>query len=92
MGNKSANVTPRRLKRGPDPYRGPTKEQLDAARKRLDFEGLSVAEFARRHGFTRPAVVYQVLSGEKKGRRGEAHRAAVLLGLKQGIVRGGGDG
>jgi gp16 family phage-associated protein len=51
----------------------------------FDAKGISVAEWSRTHGF-RSGIVYQVLSGDKKGRRGEAHRAAVLLGLKRGIV------
>jgi len=33
-----------------------------------------------------PATTYQVLSGRKKGRRGESHRVAVLLGMKEGVV------
>lgn len=31
-------------------------------------------------------MTYQVLRGDKKGRRGEAHRIAVLLGIKDGIA------
>lgn len=71
----------------PKPIRTP-----EEVRAEFDRLGMTVADFARRHGFRNPGIVYQVLSGEKKGRRGEAHRAAVLLGLKQGIVRGGSDG
>ena len=33
-----------------------------------------------------PATTYQVLAGRKKGRRGEAHKVAVLLGMKDGII------
>lgn len=33
-----------------------------------------------------PFTCYQVLSGVKKGTRGESHRAAVLLGIKEGVV------
>jgi len=44
-----------------------------------------MAEFARQHGLQRQTI-YQLLSGAKKGRRGEAHRAAVLLGLKAGTA------
>lgn len=55
----------------------------EQARAILDFEGKSIADFAREHHLDEPTV-YQVLSGTKKGRRGEAHRAAVLLGLKAG--------
>lgn len=46
-------------------------------------QGKSVAAFAREHGLSRHTV-YEVLSGKKKGRYGEAHRAAVLLGIKEG--------
>lgn len=53
------------------------------AREALDRQGKSIAEFARQHDLDEPTV-YQVLSGRKKGRRGEAHRAAVLLGIKTG--------
>jgi gp16 family phage-associated protein len=35
-----------------------------------------------------PATTYQILSGRKKGRRGEAHRVAVLLGMKIGVTPG----
>jgi gp16 family phage-associated protein len=55
------------------------------ARAELDERGVSIAAFARKHKLS-DAIVYQVLSGKKKGRRGEAHRAAVLLGLKKGVV------
>ncbi|MDP2127225.1 MAG: DNA-binding protein [Pseudohongiella sp.] len=55
----------------------------DQARAILDMSGDSIADFARRHSLDEPTV-YQVLSGRKKGRRGEAHRAAVLLGIKAG--------
>ena len=53
------------------------------AREALDREGKSIADFARENGLDEPTV-YQVLAGRKQGRRGEAHRAAVLLGLKAG--------
>lgn len=55
------------------------------ARAALDEQGVSIAEFARKHGL-KYGITYQVLAGTKKGRRGEAHRAAVLLGLKQGVA------
>ncbi len=59
-----------------------TREQ---ARVALEEQGISIAEFARTHGLTYPTV-YQVLNGQKKGRRGAAHKAAVLLGMKNGVV------
>jgi gp16 family phage-associated protein len=51
----------------------------------LDAQGKSVKEFADENNLD-PATTYQVLAGTKKGRRGEAHRAAVLLGIKEGVV------
>lgn len=62
--------------------RARTAEQV-----RQDFaaRGESFAEFARKHGLSQ-STVNEVLAGRKKGRRGEAHRAAVLLGLKVGTT------
>ena len=51
----------------------------------LEHQGKSVQEFAREHGIV-PATTYQVLAGRKKGKRGEAHKVAVLLGMKDGII------
>ena len=51
----------------------------------LDHQGKSVQEFARENGVD-PATTYQVLAGRKKGKRGEAHKVAVLLGMKDGII------
>jgi len=59
-----------------------TREQV---RREFDARGVNVAAFARDHGLDE-TVVYQVLGGHKKGRRGEAHRAAVVLGLKVGVA------
>lgn len=47
--------------------------------------GESIAEWARKHGFA-PQYVYDLLAGRTMGTKGEAHRAAVLLGLKEGII------
>ena len=51
----------------------------------LEHQGKSVQEFARENGVD-PATTYQVLAGRKKGKRGEAHKVAVLLGMKDGII------
>ncbi len=51
----------------------------------LDQQGKSVQEFARENSID-PATTNQVLSGRKKGRRGEAHKVAVLLGMKIGTI------
>lgn len=57
----------------------------DQARKELDRRGISIAEFSRAHALN-PNLVSDLLAGRKKGLRGEAHRAAVLLGIKEGLV------
>lgn len=54
---------------------------------RADFErrGKTIRQFAREIGVS-DRIVYEVLRGRFKGRRGQAHKAAVLLGLKDGVV------
>jgi gp16 family phage-associated protein len=59
-----------------------TPEQARAA---LDREGKSIADFARQNDLNKN-LVSDLLNGRKKGKRGEAHRAAVLLGIKDGVV------
>ena len=59
-----------------------TPEQARAA---LDHKGISIAEFSRQYELNRN-LVSDLLNGRKKGRRGEAHRAAVLLGIKDGVI------
>ncbi len=58
---------------------------LDASRARQLFEdsGVSVAEWARVEGFS-TGLVYQVLEGNRKCLRGQSHKIAIALGLKQG--------
>ena len=51
----------------------------------LDSLGKTVKEFADENQLD-PATTYQVLAGTKKGRNGEAHRVAVALGIKEGVV------
>ncbi|WP_032632867.1 DNA-binding protein [Pseudomonas syringae] len=51
----------------------------------LEQQGKSVQQFARENSID-PATTYQVLAGRKKGRRGEAHKVAVLLGMKIGTI------
>ncbi|WP_315810443.1 DNA-binding protein [Pseudomonas sp. C9-3] len=47
--------------------------------------GLSVKDFAEQKGLD-VFTTYQVLAGTKKGLRGEAHRVAVALGIKVGVI------
>ncbi len=47
----------------------------------LDGHGVTQAEFARRHGIGYQSL-RNLLCGRNKGKWGDAHRAAVLLGMK----------
>lgn len=51
----------------------------------LEKQGKSIRDFALENELD-PATCYQVLAGTKKGRRGESHKVAVLLGIKEGVV------
>lgn len=51
----------------------------------LERRGKSIADLARELGL-RPMIVYDLLGGRIRGTRGESHRAAVLLGLKDGTI------
>lgn len=63
----------------------PKLKTLTEANSLFDACGVSKAAWARTHKVSR-ATLYQVLAGKKKGLRGEAHRVAVLLGLKLGRI------
>ncbi len=55
------------------------------AREALERKGQTAKDFAVKHQLN-PSTVYAVLSGQSQCRRGEAHRAAVLLGIKDGVI------
>lgn len=57
----------------------------EQARAELQRKGVSVASWARGNNVS-PSVVYGVLCGRLLGTFGAAHRAAVLLGLKDGEI------
>lgn len=59
-----------------------TREQ---ARLELARQGVSVAAWARMHQVNL-FNTYQFLYGRNKGLRGESHRIAVLLGVKDGVI------
>jgi gp16 family phage-associated protein len=54
-------------------------------RECLSWQGLSVNEWARDHGFSRSSV-HAVLNGERGTRYGVAHKIAVTLGMKDGWI------
>ena len=55
------------------------------ARSELLRKGVSVTGWSKANDLN-PVTVFQLLQGKVKGVRGEAHRAAVLLGMKAGEV------
>ncbi|MHC5133467.1 helix-turn-helix domain-containing protein [Pseudomonas glycinis] len=62
-----------------------SEQAREHARKALEKRGQSARDFALLHDLS-PSTVYAVLSGQSQCRRGEAHRAAVLLGVKDGVI------
>ena len=63
----------------------PTRS-LDQAKAWFRAEGVSVREWAKSQGFE-PGEVYALLNGRTRGYRGNAHRVAVALGVKQSPTR-----
>lgn len=59
---------------------GTVKSREDVL-KQFELEGVTVKEWSNTHDFN-PVNVYAVLAGRTRGRRGEAHRIAMELGLK----------
>lgn len=53
----------------------------DEVKRRFEAHGETITDWAQHHGFTR-GEVYAFLNGRTKGKRGRAHRLAVLLGVK----------
>lgn len=58
---------------------------LEEIEQEFDRKGISKADWARERGI-RPGVLYEIFSRRSSCKRGEAHRAAVLLGLKEGVI------
>ena len=57
----------------------------DEVRAEFKRKGISISQWATANGIS-VLLVYQLLSGRRKGGRGESHRAAVLLGMKDGEI------
>lgn len=58
---------------------------LEEARARLSRIGKTAGDVARELGVSK-GVVRGVLEGRFKGTRGDAHKVAVALGLKDGVI------
>jgi gp16 family phage-associated protein len=57
------------------------ESQLSQVRQEFAALGLSIADWAREHNFSLP-LVYAVLKGRNQATRGESHKIAVALRLK----------
>jgi len=57
----------------------------DQAMAEFHRTGKSVSSWAKEHGFN-TNMVYGILKGERKCLRGQSHRIAVLLGIKDGVI------
>ena len=55
------------------------------ARAWLEFQGISIAQWARENKKS-DSLVREILAGKKKCHRGESHNIAVLLVIKEGIL------
>ncbi|MCF3470383.1 DNA-binding protein [Stenotrophomonas maltophilia] len=58
---------------------------LTEVRTEFAARGLSISDWARRHGYS-AQLVYGVLKGRNRGIRGQSHDIAVRLGLKEGLI------
>jgi len=63
----------------------PTEQACQEAREHLARQGITAKDWAAQHDLS-ASTVYAVLNGQKRCLRGEAHRAAVLLGIKDGVI------
>lgn len=57
----------------------------EEVRAEFDRIGVSIAAWARKNGFQR-GLVYEVLASRRRCKRGNSHKIAVLLGLKDGVI------
>lgn len=60
---------------------------LAEARAYFIARGMCISAWARENGFS-ANLVFDILGGRKKCLRGQSHRIAVRLGIKQGVEDG----
>jgi gp16 family phage-associated protein len=58
---------------------------IEQVRKEFNYRGESMTSWAQKNGFN-PESVKKVLYGKSKCYRGAAHKIAVKLGIKDGII------
>jgi gp16 family phage-associated protein len=63
-----------------------TTKTIQAVKAEFIRDGVTVVEWAAEHGVSE-ASVRKVLAGKSRCIRGASHRIAVLLGLKDGVIR-----
>lgn len=51
-------------------------------KRQFEADGVAITEWAKERGY-KPRLVYAVLSGQVKCKRGKGHKIAVELGLKK---------
>jgi gp16 family phage-associated protein len=61
------------------------KERAARARAAIERLGISQAALARALGVSK-RITYEVIRGRLKGAHGDAHKVAVALGLKDGVI------
>lgn len=67
----------------PEPAKTTAERTPEEARAWLDYQGITIAQWARENGM-HDSLVREVLAGRKKCLRGMSHNIAVLLGMKRG--------
>lgn len=67
----------------PAPAQTAPERTPEEARAWLDYQGITIAQWARENGM-HDSLVREVLAGRKKCLRGMSHNIAVLLGMKRG--------
>jgi gp16 family phage-associated protein len=61
-----------------------SKQKLNDIKQNLKRRGIVVSRLARDNNI-KPDTLYKLLSGSLAGNYGDAHKAAVLLGLKEAV-------
>lgn len=57
----------------------------DQVRAEFQRKGLSISQWAIANGYS-TNLVFEVLAGRKKAKRGQSHKIAVSLGMKDGEI------
>ncbi len=65
----------------------PHLKTLEDARNMFARTGKTIRKWAQEIG-VHENTVYEVLAGRKRCLRGDAHKVAVLLGIKDGVIDG----